>query len=78
MYYVYVLQSIKDSNLYIGSTTNLEQRLKDHQAGRVEATKNRRQLELVYYEAGLDKDKAYRREQYFKTGFGRKFLKSRI
>jgi putative endonuclease len=77
-YYTYVLKSSKDGRLYIGSTSNLVQRVKQHNAGDVEATKNRRPLNLVYYEAGLDKDKAHKRERYFKTGFGRAFLKNRI
>ncbi|GMR18927.1 MAG: GIY-YIG nuclease family protein [Patescibacteria group bacterium] len=78
VYYVYVLQSDSDANLYIGSTSNLKKRLADHQVGRVEATKYRRPLRLVYYEASLSKDKTYNREKYFKTGFGRRFLKNRI
>ncbi|RLG33260.1 GIY-YIG nuclease family protein, partial [Methanosarcinales archaeon] len=28
MYYVYVLQSLKDGNMYVGFTTDLENRLK--------------------------------------------------
>ncbi|MBU0708810.1 GIY-YIG nuclease family protein [Patescibacteria group bacterium] len=78
MYYTYVLQSLKDNNLYIGFTDNLDQRLSEHNNGRVTATKSRRPLKLVYYEACLNKRKALLREKYFKTGFGRRYLKSRI
>ena len=77
-YYTYVLKSIKDKKLYIGWAVDLQRRLKEHNSGKVEATKNRRPLKLVYYEACLDKEKAIKREKYFKTGFGRRFLKSRI
>lgn len=77
-YYTYVLRSTRDSRHYIGSTANLEQRLKAHNSGDVDSTKDRRPLELVYYEACLDRKKAEGRERYFKTGFGRKFLKSRL
>ncbi len=77
-YYTYVLRSAKDKLLYIGFTTNIEERLKSHNKGEVESTKNRRPLELVYFESCLDKRKAQVRERYFKTGFGRGFLKSRI
>ena len=41
------------------------------------ATKERRPLKLFYYEAYHDKNKAIKREKYFKTGFGRRFLKDR-
>lgn len=78
LYYTYVLRSKKDGRLYIGYTFNLEQRLKLHNSGNVESTKNRQPLELIYYEACLDKDQAMKREKYFKTGFGRKYLKNRL
>ncbi len=35
-------------------------------------------LKLVYYEACQNKEKAIEREKYFKTGFGRRFLKNRL
>lgn len=78
MYYTYVLKSNKDTNLYVGSTNNLKRRLEQHLSGKVFATKSRMPLKLVYYEACLDKHKSILREKYFKTGFGRRFLKSRI
>ena len=78
MFYTYVLKSEKDSNLYIGYSDNLKQRVANHNKGLVEATRDRRPLQLVYYEACLNKSKALEREKYFKTGFRRRFLKSRI
>ena len=78
MYYTYVLKSKLDDKLYIGYTIDLKQRFKEHNDGNVEATKGRIPLTLVYYEACTDETKAINREKYFKTGFGRKYLKSRI
>jgi len=78
MYYTYVLKSLKDSLLYIGWTDDLKSRIKKHNQGLAESTKNRRPLKLVYYEACLKKKQAIKREKYFKTGFGRRFLKNRI
>lgn len=78
MFYTYVLKSKRDNLLYIGHTDNLKNRYKKHNEGLVESTKNRRPLELIYYEACLDIYKAIKREKYFKTGFGRRFLKERI
>ena len=77
-YYTYVLRSNKDKKLYIGWTDDLKERINKHINGLVVATRNRRPLELVYFEACSDKQKAIRREKYFKTGFGRRFLKSRM
>ena len=78
MYYTYVLKSNKDNKLYIGYTENLKKRFEEHGVGKVDATRNRRPLILVYYEACLSKKNALKREKYFKTGFGRKFLKDRV
>lgn len=78
MYYTYVLLSINDGKLYIGFTKDLKKRIELHNCGDVKSTKNRRPLKLIYYEACLDRYKAIKREKYFKTGFGRRFLKDRI
>lgn len=77
-WFTYVLESKLDGKKYIGCTSDLEQRLKQHQNGEVASTKHRRPLKLIYFEACLDKYLAYKREKYFKTGFGRRFLKDRI
>ena len=78
MYYTYVLKSLKDNELYIGYSADLKNRIKEHCDGVVVATADRRPLQLIYYEACLSKKKALDREKYFKTGFGRRFLKNRI
>lgn len=78
MFYTYVLESLKDKKLYIGWSNDLKNRIRQHNSGKVDATKSRLPLKLVYYEACLSKEKAIAREKYFKTGFGRGFLKERI
>lgn len=74
-YFVYVLLSKNDGGVYTGYTDNLNRRYKEHQKGEVEATKSRRPLELVYFEGYKSKRKAYQREKYLKTGWGRNYLK---
>jgi len=78
IFYTYVLRSEKDKKLYVGWTDNLSRRVEEHNRGKVNSTRLRTPFELVYYEACLDKDKAIAREKYFKTGFGRRFLRTRI
>ncbi len=78
MFYTYVLQSIKDGNLYIGWTQDLRERITKHNKGLVESTKNRRPLKLVYYEACLVKEDAIKREKSLKTGYGRSCLSRRL
>ncbi|HUV46842.1 MAG TPA: GIY-YIG nuclease family protein [Candidatus Bathyarchaeia archaeon] len=47
---VYLLKSLKDNKKYIGSTTNLLKRIKNHQNGLVKSTKYRRPLALIGYQ----------------------------
>lgn len=78
MYYVYILLSEKDGQLYIGSTRDLKMRIKYHFAGKVPSTKCRLPLKLIFYEAYLDKNDAARREKYFKTSKGRTTIKTML
>jgi len=75
MYFVYVLKSQKDGLFYIGFTDDIEARVLRHQAGEVPATKFRRPVELIFFEAYLIKSDALRREDYFKTTKGKAALK---
>lgn len=75
MFYVYILQSLKDKKLYIGYSTDLRKRLKDHNSGGTKSTKVRRPFRLVYYEAHISKNDARRRETYLKTNKGKSSLR---
>ena len=77
-FYVYVLRSIADGNLYTGYTHDLRNRLHDHQQGSVTSTKHRLPVELIYYEACLNQQDATHREKYLKTAWGKRYLKSRM
>ena len=78
MFYVYILISEKDGRLYVGYTNDLRKRFKKHNRGFVKATKNRRPLELIYYEAYQERGDAKRRELYLKGGNGREVLKIQL
>ena len=78
MFFTYVMMSERDNKLYIGFTNDLEKRVEEHHKGVFASTANRRPLELIYYEACLSEEDALKREKYFKTGFGRRFLKNRL
>ncbi|MFA6005331.1 MAG: GIY-YIG nuclease family protein [Patescibacteria group bacterium] len=77
-YYVYVLKSEKDHQLYVGKTKDLRKRFKEHNDGRVLATKGRRPFVLVYYEAFSNTTDCSREELYLKSGIGRESLKHRL
>ncbi len=78
MYYTYVLMSKKDMQFYTGFTKDLKLRFEQHERGRVESTKDRRPLELIYYEACLNQEDVVRREKYLKTYLGKMFLRKRL
>lgn len=78
MHYVYVLLSGKDGKLYIGSTSDLKKRIDKHNKGFVLATKNRRPVTLIYYEAYLVSRDAKRRELFLKGGKGHEELKIQL
>lgn len=77
-YFVYVLLSKKDNQLYTGYTSNLKKRLKLHQGGKVKSTQNRLPLELIYFEGCINQQDAARREKYLKSGNGKIYLKNRL
>ena len=78
MWYVYILRSAKDNNLYVGSTDDLKRRLQEHREGRCESTRVRRPVELEAYIAVKNEFIARHLEKYFKTGSGIATLRKRI
>ena len=70
MYYVYVLKSLKDGNLFTGVTANLRRRLREHNTGKTKSLRARRPLRLVFTEAYPSKRQALARERFFKTPAG--------
>ncbi len=77
-YYIYVLLSERDNQWYTGYTSNIKERIKFHNEGKVESTKNRRPLKLIYFEGCLNQQDATRREKYLKSGNGKIYIRSRL
>ncbi len=77
-FYIYILQSKNDKQLYIGFTNNLQNRLKQHNAGEVKSTRPRKPLDLIFFEAYTNKYDALRREKYFKTTKGKTTVKTML
>ena len=78
MFYTYILESLKDGGNYTGYTKNLKLRFELHNKGRVESTKGRRPLKLIYYEACLLQEDVIKREKYLKTTYGKRYIKNRL
>ena len=75
MFTVYILKSLKDDKRYIGFTSNLTRRISEHNSGLVKSTRNRKSFKLIYTEEYTDREKAMKREAFFKTSKGRGYLK---
>lgn len=75
MFYVYILKSISDGKLYAGYTSDLRKRFEYHNQGKVESTKRRGPFKLIYYEVYLHQQDATTREKFFKTQWGRNYLR---
>lgn len=74
MYFVYLIESLKDSKWYIGFSEDVEKRVQHHNAGKNISTKSRGPWKLIYYEAYLNKLDALGREKFLKSGSGHRFL----
>jgi putative endonuclease len=73
-YYVYVLQSLHHDFIYIGFTTDLKRRFKEHNNKEELSTNHYAPFELIHYEAYRNEKDAHRREEYLKTNKGRTTL----
>ncbi|MFA5174816.1 MAG: GIY-YIG nuclease family protein [Patescibacteria group bacterium] len=74
MYNVYILKD-ENGKLYKGFTNNLNRRLSEHKRGKTKTTARMKNLEVIYTEVYNDFDVARKRELYFKSAAGRRFLK---
>jgi putative endonuclease len=79
MYYVYLIKSLSTTRQrYVGITTNLEQRLREHNAGKSVHTSKFKPWKLTTYVAFTDGAKAEAFERYLKSGSGHAFARKRL
>jgi putative endonuclease len=79
MYYVYLIKSIKFPQImYVGYTTDLEQRLATHNSGGAIHTNKYKPWQLIMHLTFTDQIKAKEFEQYLKSQSGRAFAKKRL
>ena len=75
MFYAYVLKSIHHDFIYKGHCEDLEERIKQHNAGMTESIRPYIPFKIIYSEQFSSRQDAIQREKYFKTAAGRRFLK---
>jgi putative endonuclease len=79
MYNVYVLESLKNNKRYTGVTSKTpEERLKEHNSGSNDFTRQNGPFELIYSEGHNNKAFARKRERFLKSGNGRSFLNRKL
>ena len=69
--YVYILHSLKDYKRYIGMTSDIQRRIFEHNQGLVKSTRNRRPLDIIYYESFETKSEALLFENKLKDKKGK-------
>lgn len=74
MYTVYILKDVH-GKIYKGMTNNIKRRLEEHRAGKTKTTRYMKEIKIVYSEDFNDFVSARKRELYFKSAAGRKYLK---
>ena len=78
-HYVYILQSLSTpARHYVGSTENLQDRLRKHNAGEVPHTAKFKPWQIQTAIALRDRDRAFALEAYLKTASGRAFAIKRL
>lgn len=76
MYYTYVLYCKEKKSFYYGFTQDLRRRIKEHSVNKKPYSYTQKQtIKLVYYEAYCNEDDAKAREKFFKSGWGRNYIK---
>jgi len=71
MFYAYILWSSSLGRSYVGSTQDLDERLRRHNAGHCLATRAGMPWTVAYKEVFPARAAAIARERYWKTGRGR-------
>ncbi len=74
MAFVYILKSSKYPKTYVGSTTDIERRLAEHNSGKNLFTSRYMPWRVIYKEVFVNLTDARKREKYFKSAAGRRFI----
>jgi putative endonuclease len=71
MFYAYILWSDALGKSYVGSTEDLTERMRRHNAGHCKATRAGIPWRIAYQESFATRSEAIAREKFWKTGRGR-------
>lgn len=74
MWFIYVLESLVNGRYYIGSTNNVERRLKEHNSGKSKYTSLTKPFKVIYTESYGTGKEAKKREFYLKKLKSKKYI----
>ncbi|MFA4904994.1 MAG: GIY-YIG nuclease family protein [Candidatus Margulisiibacteriota bacterium] len=77
-YFVYILRSQRDGKTYVGYTSDLQNRVRQHNENVGGYTKNRGPWDLIWYGAFDSHELAEKFESYLKSGSGIAFARKRL
>ncbi|MEK7614359.1 MAG: GIY-YIG nuclease family protein [Patescibacteria group bacterium] len=78
MYYVYILKSEKDGSRYVGTTTDLKNRIEEHNKGETKSNKSKIPYKISWCCAFSNKTLAYNFERYLKSSSGHAFTNKHL
>ena len=79
MWYVYIINSLKNGKNYTGMTGDLKRRLTQHNSKKGGQYSSRNgPFRLIFYEAFLNKQDAYLQEKFYKSGYGKEVLTGKL
>ncbi len=79
MYYMYLIETLSaHGERYVGITTDLKQRLREHNQGKSSHTAKFSPWKLTIYIGFSDRGKAEASERYLKSGSGHAFARKRL
>ncbi len=78
MFYTYIIQSAVTKKFYIGSTSDLNERMTRHNGNRESATKHKGPWQIIHQEKFLTRAEAVRREKQIKSYKGGRAFKKLI
>lgn len=75
MFYVYAISSLTRNYIYVGFTSDLDQRIYRHNKGYEKTTKPYSPFVLIYSEEVETRIEAREKEKYWKSGVGKEKLR---
>ena len=78
MFYTYALNSLERNYIYVGITSDIERRVKEHNSGKNKTTRPYRPFELIFEKEFQTRTEARTEEKKLKSGYGKEFLKNLV